>query len=407
MFHRLQLLAVLLLTPALSRAQTGFAGQWETTFGSMTLTQDGKKVTGFYLYDEGRSTIEGQVEGRKLTFTYQEPKAEGEGWFELSADGKSFSGKWRERFQKEWGEWKGTRVAAAPVGFGGVWKTSYGSMRLVEKDGRIIGMYGAGGLSTVEGKVEGKQFTFRYREPTVTGEAVFDLSADGKSFTGKWREDGKKDWAAWRGTRVEATPGRRWLVVLEANWEADLREQEYTFGAMLRAFFARSDKVQVRHRMFNDPATLTKWCREIAYIPEPVVLSIATHGTPQGATVDGKTIGAKALAEGLRHCDNIKLLHFSACLMMKDRLASEMIAALDSRVAFPISGYTTSVDWAASAIIEFMYFDLILMRNQGALEASEQMLKMIPLAGDKRIPGAPIPSAGFKILTPPATSASK
>lgn len=409
MFTRLVCLVIFACVPSASHAQVGFAGHWDTTWGSMTLTQDGKVVSGFYLYYGDIATIEGEVIKNKLSFIYKESETKGEGWFELSADGKSFSGKWREEGATDWEDWEGKRstAAVATTNFGGLWKTSYGSMRLVEKDGRITGMYGPGGHATVDGKVEGKQFKFRYKEATAAGEAVFELAADGKSFTGKWLEDGKKEWSDWKGARIEPVPGRKWLVVLEANWEADLREQEYTFGAMLRAFFLRSEKVQVRHRMFNDVATLTKWCREIAYIPEPVVLSIATHGSPEGASVDGKTIGAKAMTDALRYCENIKVLHFSACLMMKDRLASEMLTAFENRVAFPISGYTTSVDWAASAIIEFMYFDLILMRNQSAAVAAEQTLKMIPIAGDKKVPGVVLPSAGFKIVAPEITAAAK
>ena len=37
---------------------------------------------------------------------------------------------------------------------------------------------------------------------------------------------------------------------------------------------------------------------------------------------------------------------------LKDKLASDMLKALEKNVPFPISGYKTSVDWAASALIE-------------------------------------------------------
>ena len=51
---------------------------------------------------------------------------------------------------------------------------------------------------------------------------------------------------------------------------------------MLKEFFARLDHVGVRHRFFNDGASLEKWCREILYIPEPVIVLFATHGTEEG-----------------------------------------------------------------------------------------------------------------------------
>src|SRR5947209_11314302 len=143
-------------------------------------------------------------------------------------------------------------------------------------------MYGPGGAATIDGKIEAKRFKFTYQEPIVAGEGWFEQSADGKGFSGKWRANGQSAWAEWKGKRVEPVAGRTWLVVLEANWENDLSEQEYAFGTMLRAFFARSPRVQVRHRYFTDAASLSKWSKEVAYLAEPVVLVIATHGTPKG-----------------------------------------------------------------------------------------------------------------------------
>src|SRR5438874_381398 len=169
------LFALLLFVPSsAARAEGSFAGTWDTTFGPMTLTQEGKKVQGHYDMEGNRCPIRGTVEKNRLTFTYEEPDARGEGWFELSAAGNQFSG--------------------------------------------------------------------------------------------KWRANGQSAWAEWKGQRVEPVAGRVWLVVLEANWENDLSEQEYTFGAMLRAFFARSAKVQVRHRFFTDAASLVKWSKEVAYL---------------------------------------------------------------------------------------------------------------------------------------------
>jgi hypothetical protein len=156
----------------------------------------------------------------------------------------------------------------------------------------------------------------------------------------------------------------------------------------------------VRHRWFTDLASLSLWCREVAYLAEPVVLLVATHGTPKGVAVNGKTIGARELAECLRYCDNIKLLHFSACLLMKDRLAAELVQHLEKQANFPISGYSTTVDWAGSAVIEFLYLDLILLRKKTPAQAAEQVLKLMPFAGDRPIQGAVLPPAGFRLLTP-------
>src|SRR5262245_50157301 len=87
---RLSLLLLVLAGPVSAQTPTSFVGNWETTYGPMTLTQDGAKLSGFYIMDGERCTVEGKVEKNRFTFTYKEPSVEGEGWFELAADGKTF-----------------------------------------------------------------------------------------------------------------------------------------------------------------------------------------------------------------------------------------------------------------------------------------------------------------------------
>jgi hypothetical protein len=82
-----------------------FDGLWESTYGQMVLTQKGEDVTG--TYPGGR--VQGKVKKNKLTFIYAEAEVVGEGWFELAPDGKSFTGKWREKGVEEWASWDGTR----------------------------------------------------------------------------------------------------------------------------------------------------------------------------------------------------------------------------------------------------------------------------------------------------------
>jgi hypothetical protein len=95
--------------PAAAPAVATFEGLWETSFGRMRLSQGGAAVSGSYAYASG-SKIEGKVEGARLTFLYTEPGARGEGWFELSEDGRAFAGKWRAEGQDGWQSWTGERV---------------------------------------------------------------------------------------------------------------------------------------------------------------------------------------------------------------------------------------------------------------------------------------------------------
>ena len=86
-----------------------FEGLWETSYGRMRLAQTAQTVSGEYSYS-ALSTIEGEVEDRRLTFKYSEGETGGEGWYELAEDGGSFEGKWRESGAERWSSWKGTRV---------------------------------------------------------------------------------------------------------------------------------------------------------------------------------------------------------------------------------------------------------------------------------------------------------
>jgi hypothetical protein len=90
-----------------------FSGNWNSTYGSMRLVQDGAQVTGSYSYSSG-SSIVGTVDGNRLTFRYAEPSAAGDGWFELSDDGDALNGQWREDGSTIWAGWTASRVGAHP-----------------------------------------------------------------------------------------------------------------------------------------------------------------------------------------------------------------------------------------------------------------------------------------------------
>jgi hypothetical protein len=364
----------------------------------MTLEQQGKRLGGHYMMAGVRCTLQGTVQGRKFTFKYREPGVEGEGWFEISEDGREFEGRWREAGYSEWGLWFGRRVQTPekPTGFDGLWETTFGRLRLVVEGKKVGGCYAYGGGSTIEGQIEGMRLAFKYREPGATGEGWFLLADDGQTFKGKWRSADSGPWQEWTGARVLPVADRVWLVVLEARWESTLADREYSFGSMLRAFFNRVPRVQIRHRFFNNEQGLRRWCGELAYLAEPVVLVFASHGTGDGLTAGGSTIGPDVLAAALQFAGDLRLLHFSACEIMRGDAARIM----QSKLHVPISGYSTSVGWAASAVIEFIYLDLILAQGMTPARAADQLLKLAPFAGDKPIPGAAMRPARFQLLSP-------
>jgi hypothetical protein len=369
-----------------------FTGRWLTTFGPLEATQEGAQVRGTYLGGGGPGTLEGNMAEGRLVFRYEEPAEQGEGWFELRRYGQ-FSGRYCPDGQERWFDWQGSRE------WDGVWESSFGRLRLFQEPERVHGFYEGVGPSTLEGHLEEGRLVFRYREPAAQGEGWFELADDARSFAGQWHADGNPLSAPWVGRRVLGTPGLTWLIVLEAHWQTSFADREYSFGNMIKEFFARLAHVAVRHRFFNDEASLERWCRELMYFPEPAIVLIASHGTPEGLSVHGRSINTDLVLGYLRHASNITLLHFSSCLVLKE----EPSAALGRRfeASFPISGYTTSVDWGGSAIIEFNYLDLILSKGLDPAQAAELLPGLVSYAGDAVSAESPYAAAGFRFFAPP------
>lgn len=286
-----------------------------------------------------------------------------------------------------------------PADFSGVWESTYGRMRLVQDGARVDGIYAYSAGSFIAGEVAGDRLEFEYREPSEAGEGWFEISEDGAQLNGRWRVAGAAEWSEWTAQRVEAQPDLRYLVVLEANWESSLAEQEYSFGEMLRSFFARTPQVQTRHRFFHDQADFDRFAREVAMLAEPVVLLVATHGTAEGIPSGGELIDAQEMAAALGYADNVQLLHFSACSMLQDGLAAELAKHL-AAASFPISGYGVTVDWAGSALVEFTYLDLILSRGFAPAEAAAAVPKLLTFAAGDGDANAAIPPCDFRFFEP-------
>jgi hypothetical protein len=376
-----------------------FSGKWLTTFGPMELSQDNASVRGEYRYMSAACSLEGKISRGRLDFTYQEPEVQGEGYFELTRGGKAFIGWFLPAGEDHWQSWGGERA-----GFDGLWNSSFGPLRLIEEGDRVRGFYAGGAGATLEGRRTGDRLAFRYREAKARGRGAFELAADGLSFQGEWQARGDRRSRPWWGNRVRPQPNLTWLVVIEAPWQRFLAEQEYAFGNMLREFFARHSEVQVRHRFFTNEPGLLKCLRDLLYIAEPIVLVLATHAGPEGVHVDGQTIGVPTLVEALKLVGNLRLLHFSACSMMKDPAVVELFRSFSNESCTAVSGYTTNVNWAASAIIEFTFLEMVLGQERLPAEAAAQLLKLLPFAGEKGVAEGAFPAAGFCIVTPGPTN---
>lgn len=316
-----------------------------------------------------------------------------------------------EQSQRRIDSRRGNRTAemVQETGFGGLWSTNFGRMRLNVDGEKVTGTYSYGHGSKIEGEIdrEGK-LQFVYTEPETSGEGWFELAEDGQSFAGQWRAKGARSWRGWRGQRVQPKAKMTWLIVLEAHWENGLNESEYAFGDMLRSYFTMApDKVAVRHRFFHDADDLRRFCREVAFLAEPVVLLISTHGTKKGISVGGRTVTPKEFAPTLAHAHNIKLLHLSGCDMMSGDVPNQIHDLLKDGPQFPISGYKETVAWDASALADYTFLSMLLLRNQAPMAAADHAIRVSPYLGEKVPAGSAFRPLGLTVVPPASVAATQ
>ncbi|MBI5247284.1 MAG: hypothetical protein HY923_08885 [Elusimicrobia bacterium] len=378
----LPLLFTLLLAAPAAAVERGFNGDWTTTYGPMTLSETSGTVTGTYINEGNVCSILGTVKDGTLEFTYREPDATGTGHFKLSSGGLGFAGEWRAPDSKGFVPWLGTRQWKPQQGDGfiGLWDTTFGPLRLTRKNGRYAGMY-AYADGTLDGVEKDGKLIFRYKD-VREGEGEFTLARNGRAFIGRWRADGSTEWKDWNGFRSDPSPGRKWLIVLESRWESSLDADEYTYGEMLKSFFTRTPSVQVRQRFYTDRASLVKYVREASFLSEPVVLYFSGHGTSEGLETTDGPADAKTIAAALGTGEQISLVHFGSCDIMKGKVPFELQRLLPGS-RFPVSGFAQPVDWAASAINDFMYLDLILSRDLPPAKAAAELVRLMPFAAKK------------------------
>lgn len=391
------------LTVPSAAAETGFSGDWATTYGDMTLTESSAAVAGTYIMEGSVCALEGKRENGALIFKYREPDAAGEGRFRLAPDGKSFEGEWRQNGAEKYIPWLGSRrmPPEAGSGFGGLWETNFGRLRLTGAGEAFSGYYSFAD-GAISGRVDAGVLKFRYKDQKE-GDGEFRLAQNGRALRGRWRADGDKEWRDWTGLRVDPVAGRKWLIVLESRWESSLAEPEYTYGEMLKIFFARTPSVQVRQRFYTDRSSLLKWMREASLLAEPVVLYFSGHGTAAGLETESGPATAEILAEPLKAGGDVALVHFGSCDVMKGSVPAELQRLAGAGARFPVSGFAQPVDWAASAVTDFMYLDLILSRDLSPAKAAAELKRLMPFTA-KENSTTPYDGVSFRLLPAPGAA---
>ncbi|MBN1433992.1 hypothetical protein JW921_04480 [Candidatus Fermentibacterales bacterium] len=281
-------------------------------------------------------------------------------------------------------------AASAETDYSGTWETTYGRLVLVQEGSDVHGWYSLQGLCTVEGSVQDDgRLVFEYTEPSASGSGWFALSEDGSGFEGQWREDGSATWYGWEGYRLDGSGSGfgKWLVVLEAEWQESMEEQDYSFGEMLTAWFERVPGVGVRHRFVHDTQDLARFCLEAAALDGgEIILLLASHGSTEGLELPGGVVDARDLLEAVEPLrDRLVLIHFSSCEVMSGGVPSTMMGRAGGgwREGFVLSGYDRAVDWHLSAIIEILYLDLVLEQGLSPSEAATAVLAGLDFAGSR------------------------
>lgn len=287
----------------------------------------------------------------------------------------------------------------ATADFSGTWETTYGDMVLEQNGSSVTGWYSYGSMSTIEGTVTGTgKLIFTYDEGTASGSGWFVLSEGGTSFSGEWKAEGDRTWSVWEGHRATGEPST-WVLILEAEWQESMRENEYSFGEMLDAWLGRLEGVQIRHRFVHDLDDISNFCAEAAVLPGDVYLVFASHGTTAGISLNSGTVSPQELASALAPMNNLQLVHFSCCEIMAGRTDETILSSRSNwNDDFAVSGYTTSVDWGGSAIIEFYYLNQILENGLTPAEAAQALFRDIRFSGTTATPY--MDAAGFEIQTP-------
>lgn len=85
----------------------GFAGQWDSNYGAMTITVQGERMTGSYTQPGGR--IQGTLQDRVFAGQWIQADRRGRLRLELAPDGNSFKGTWTENDGRGGGAWTGQR----------------------------------------------------------------------------------------------------------------------------------------------------------------------------------------------------------------------------------------------------------------------------------------------------------
>src|SRR5262245_21978145 len=113
----------------------GFAGEWKTTFGPLVVELKGDEAGG--TVGLNRLPLKGKLDGKTLTFGYNEGGVHVDAKLTLEASGHAFRGTFQAGNGRRgaWNGWRPDPAAARgePADFAGLWLTDLGLMALTQE----------------------------------------------------------------------------------------------------------------------------------------------------------------------------------------------------------------------------------------------------------------------------------
>ena len=192
---------------------SAWVGTWKTTWGTLTFTQKGFKVTGTFTTGTGKIT--GSVASTKLSGVWSKAPSykgtdAGSLLLTLSADSKSFTGQYKATGATAWaGKITGT-FASGPVNlsWNGTWATSHGTIVFNQFTTNAV----TGAYTPKEGRIDATANEYSlngnwseepsYSGPSDAGLLQFTLSKDGRTFTGTYGKETASTGKSWTGVRI-------------------------------------------------------------------------------------------------------------------------------------------------------------------------------------------------------------
>ena len=178
-------------------APASFAGTWKTARRcapyTVILTQVGDKVTGTFSPGNGK-LFDGVVTDETLRFKWTEDGGEGFGEFNMSFDGKNFTG--TSSAVKPTGLIVAWNTITPPViPFAGKWQTFRDGkaipLTMVQSGDHVMGLYEGNGK--LEGTVVGRVLRFRWQSDRGTGSGRFVMEEKNFSFSGSYNRGSNPD----------------------------------------------------------------------------------------------------------------------------------------------------------------------------------------------------------------------